>query len=69
VTVAAVVQNLEKNISTAKKIIRTVVPKISTRRTCVCATALKNAIMTDPAAIPPETRAKLALLVDKYLKE
>ena len=69
VTVAAVVQNLEKNISTAKKIIQTVVPKISTQRTCVCATALKNAIMTDPAAIPPETRAKLAFLVDKYLKE
>jgi len=68
VTVAAVVQNLEKNISTAKKIIQTVVPKISTRRTCICATALKDAIMTDPHAIPPETRAKLALLVDKYLK-
>jgi 5'-methylthioadenosine phosphorylase len=69
VTVAAVVQNLEKNISTAKKIIQMVVPKISTQRTCVCATALKNAIMTDPAAIPPETRAKLAFLVDKYLKD
>lgn len=69
VTVAAVVQNLKKNLSTAKKIVQAVVPKISTRRTCVCATALKNAIMTDPAAIPPETRAKLALLVDKYLKK
>jgi len=69
VTVAAVVQNLGKNISTAKKTIQTVVPKISTQRACICATALQNAIMTDPAGIPPETRAKLALLVDKYLKE
>ena len=69
VSVAAVVQNLGKNISTAQKTLQTVVPKISTRRACICATALQNAIMTDPAAIPPETRAKLALLVAKYLKE
>ena len=69
VTVEAVVQNLGKNISTAQKTLQTVVPKISTRRACICATALQNAIMTDPAAIPPETRAKLALLVDKYLNE
>jgi 5'-methylthioadenosine phosphorylase len=67
VTVEAVVQNLGKNIATAKKIIQTVVPKIPAQRGCICATALDNAIMTDPAAIPPETRAKLALLVDRYL--
>jgi 5'-methylthioadenosine phosphorylase len=69
VTVEAVVQNLGKNISTAKKIIQSVVPKVSTRRTCICATALQNAIMTNPAAIPRETRAMLALLVDKYIRE
>jgi 5'-methylthioadenosine phosphorylase len=69
VTVEAVVQNLGKNISTAKKIIGTVVPKISTRRTCICATALQHAIMTNPVAIAPETRTKLALLVDKYLED
>jgi 5'-methylthioadenosine phosphorylase len=69
VTVEAVVQNLAENISTAKKIIQMVVPKISTQRMCICATALQNAIMTDPVAIPPETRIKLALLVDKYLKD
>jgi 5'-methylthioadenosine phosphorylase len=69
VSVAAVVQNLAKTITTAKKIIQAVVPQVPKRRACICATALKNAIMTDPAAIPPETRAKLALLVDKYLKQ
>jgi 5'-methylthioadenosine phosphorylase len=69
VTVETVVQNLKENISTTKKIIQTVVPKISIDRACLCATALKNAIMTHPDAIPPETRSKLALLVDKYLKQ
>jgi 5'-methylthioadenosine phosphorylase len=64
-----VVQNLKKNISLAKKIIRTVVPKISAQRKCICAQALKNAIMTAADAIPSETRKKLELLVGKYLKD
>lgn len=69
VTVDAVVRNLEKNISTAKQIIQNVVPKIPATRTCDCPTALQNAIMTNPSAIPPETRQKLDLLVGKYLKK
>jgi len=69
VTVETVVQNLKKNISLAKKIIAVVVPKISNERECICARALKNAIMTDADAIPSQTRKKLDLLVGKYLKE
>jgi 5'-methylthioadenosine phosphorylase len=69
VTVEAVVQNLKKNISVAKKIIQMVVPKISKKRACICAKALKEAIMTDSAAISQETRKKLKLLVGKYLKD
>ena len=68
VNVETVVQNLKKNISTAKRIIRTVVPEISKSRACPCAEALKNAIMTEPQVIPVETRQKLELLVGKYLK-
>jgi 5'-methylthioadenosine phosphorylase len=69
VTVQKVVQNLKKNISTAKQIIQTVVPKIPEKRECLCAEALKNTIMTEPSVIPPETRQKLEPLVGKYLKE
>jgi len=68
VNVETVVQNLKKNISLAKKIIRTVVPKIPAERKCICAEALKNAIMTEAGAIPPKIRKKLELLVGKYLK-
>jgi len=68
VTVEAVVQNLKKNISKAKRIIQSVVPKISKKRTCICTRALKNAIMTESAVIPQETREKLKLLLGKYLK-
>jgi len=69
VNVETVVQNLKKNISIAKRVIQMVVPDISKKRTCLCATALKDALMTDPQVIPPETRKKLDLLVGKYLKE
>jgi 5'-methylthioadenosine phosphorylase len=68
VNVETVVQNLNKNISIAKQIIQMVVPKISKKRVCRCATALKDAIMTNIEDIPPETRKKLDLLVGKYLK-
>jgi 5'-methylthioadenosine phosphorylase len=68
VNVETVVQNLDKNISIAKQIIQIVVPQISNQRMCPCAQALKNAMMTDTSAIPPETRSKLDLLVGKYLK-
>ena len=67
VTVETVLQNLNKNISHAKRIIQAIVPKIPEKRDCLCATALKNAIMTDVHVIPKETRRKLGVLVDKYL--
>jgi 5'-methylthioadenosine phosphorylase len=68
VNVETVVHNLKKSISFAKKIIQAVVPNISDERKCICARALKEAIMTDAGAIPPETRKKLGLLVGKYLR-
>jgi 5'-methylthioadenosine phosphorylase len=69
VNVGTVIQNLNKNMSIAKRVIRMVVPDISEKRVCLCATALKDAIMTEAQVIPPETRKKLDLLVGKYLKE
>ena len=67
VTVAAVVENLGKNIGNAKRIIQAVVPKIPEARACICSSALKQAIMTTAETIPPDTRKKLGVLVDKYL--
>jgi 5'-methylthioadenosine phosphorylase len=69
VTVEAVVQNLKKNITLAKKIIAVVVPKISNARECTCARALENAMMTAVDTIPSQTRKKLDLLVGKYFKK
>ena len=69
VSVETVLRNLNKNVSHAKKILQTMVPRIPERRDCPCATALEKAIMTDVHAIPKETRKKLGVLINKYLPQ
>ena len=82
VSVELVVQNLMQNVRTSQTIIRrmassTAVARSSTRssidanwaRSCGCGSALENAIITSRDLIPPATRERLGLLVDKYLNE
>ena len=68
VTVEAIIANLNNNAALAKKVIQSVVPRIAGERACVCANALKYALLTNPAVVPAATRQKLDLLVGKYLK-
>src|SRR3954454_22250205 len=65
VTVDEIIANLVKNASNACELMRHVVARLP-RRTCKCGSALKNAIITDRAAIPPATKKKLELLIGKY---
>jgi len=69
VTVELVLQNLSHNIANAKAVIKKALAGLGPERGhgCDCGTALKNTIVTAPAAIPAATRKKLGLLVDKYL--
>ena len=67
VTVEAIIAVMQKNVGNARKLVAAVAPRLAGARGCSCGSALKNAIMTAPAEIPAGTRAKLALLVDKYL--
>lgn len=66
VTADAVVQIMNKNVATAKKIVREVVRKLP-ERTCSCKDTLKHAIVTDPKTIPAETREKLSLIIGNRL--
>jgi 5'-methylthioadenosine phosphorylase len=66
VTVEAVIQNLLKNVETAKQVLRRVVPAIAAPRTCGCAELLRNAVITNPKAFPLATRRRLDLLLGKY---
>jgi len=38
-------------------------------RSCGCLSALETALITNPEVIPAKTKAKLDLLVSKYLEE
>lgn len=68
VTVEQVIAVLHQNAENAAKVVRAAVALLP-RNDCACHGALKHAILTDCAAIPPETRQKLSLLLDKYLSK
>lgn len=67
VTIDMIVANVTRNADTAKRVIRQVVSQLPIERNCECAGALASAIITQRDAIPAETRAQLAPIIDKYL--
>ena len=67
VTIDLIVQNVMHNAETAQKVVRQVVARLPTERTCECATALAAAIITRPEAIPESTKRELAPIIGKYL--
>ncbi len=67
VSVDMVVRQLLANASAAKAALVNVVQALKDAPPSPHAGALRDAIMTSPAMIPPATRARLALLLDQYL--
>jgi len=69
VSVEGVVANLLRNVATAKDVLRRVIPRIG--KPCVggCGQALKDAVITNPAAFPPRTRKRLDLLIGHYFQK
>jgi len=68
VSLEAVIAVLNRNTQIAQQAIANLAKIIKPDRPCDCPTALANAIITNPAVIPPETRQQLDLFVGKYLK-
>jgi 5'-methylthioadenosine phosphorylase len=67
VTVDQIIAVLHQNAENAAKVVRATVAALPSERTCACASAAKYAILTQPAAIPPEAKERLKLLFGKYL--
>jgi 5'-methylthioadenosine phosphorylase len=59
VTVEQVVAVMRANVARARELIGHTLPSIALPRSCPCATAAQGALMTDPALVPAETRARL----------
>jgi 5'-methylthioadenosine phosphorylase len=71
VSVELIMGNMAHNIANAKAVVRRAVAGLDTaaEAACICHKALENTIVTRPELIPAETRARLRLLVGKYLKD
>ena len=69
VTVEAVLEIMRENVGNARRLIRDTVPLLPRTRGCGCGEALRFAIMTAPERIDAEARARLGLLLDKYLPQ
>jgi 5'-methylthioadenosine phosphorylase len=67
VTVDEIIARLHDNAETAQEILAGVAGRLTDERPCPCAHALRNALLTEPSLIPPETRERLSLLVGRYL--
>ena len=70
VTVEMIIEYLNRNSANAQGIIREAARNlVASPRECKCGSALRHAILTDPAAIPAETKKKLAAIIGKYVGE
>jgi 5'-methylthioadenosine phosphorylase len=67
VTVEEVVARLHDNARTAQAIIGRVAVTLPEDRSCPCASALKNTILTEHSRIPPAARERLRLIAGRYL--
>lgn len=68
VSVDAVIEVLNRNTQIAQDAITNLARNLQPEHECTCNSALANALITDPSVIPPETRQRLGLLIDKYLE-
>ncbi|MBN1354831.1 S-methyl-5'-thioadenosine phosphorylase [bacterium] len=67
VKIESVLQNIRANTQKVRELLVRVIPRISRERHCACATALNNAIITDPDRIPGDTKQQWKLLISKYI--
>jgi 5'-methylthioadenosine phosphorylase len=67
VEIEHVLSTLAGNVELARKTIHNVLEETSAVRSCPCASALRNAIITETKKIPKKLRADLRPIIGKYL--
>lgn len=68
VSVELILENLRLNIHNAKSIIKKAVASLPAQRSCECAHAIENCIVTQDKLIRPQLREKLRFIIGKYIK-
>lgn len=64
VTLEAVMDIMRKNVTQAQVVIKLLAPLLMGDRSCQCASAAKQAIVTDPAKIPDDVRKNLSVIFE-----
>jgi len=67
VEIESVLAVLQQNVQLAQKTIRRAATLLTAERACACASALKDAIITDRKRIPKKLRAELKPIIGKYV--
>jgi 5'-methylthioadenosine phosphorylase len=67
VTVEQIIHVLHTNADNAARLVAEAVAAAPETRNCKCGSALAHAILTDRTTVPAATKAKLELIVGKYL--
>jgi 5'-methylthioadenosine phosphorylase len=67
VSVGEILRILAQSTKIAKSAIRNAVKNLPEKRECVCATALKHALITGKKMIPEKTKKDLEPIIGKYL--
>ncbi len=62
-----VIANLKRGTESVKRIVKHAIARLPQKRECICASALKNAIITSPELIPEQVKKDLQLLIGKYI--
>jgi len=68
VTVEMLIAYLMKNSENVQRLIKKTLRGLPDKFDCGCQNALKNALITDPGVIPPETKERLKLIIGKYVR-
>ncbi len=68
VSLEMVIRTLNRNTQLAQDAIKQLIRSLPEERHCQCSSALANSLITNADAVPKETRRKLSLFVDRYLK-
>jgi 5'-methylthioadenosine phosphorylase len=66
VSVELIVARLQQNIASARTTVAGAIASLAAEGACTCGDALASAVLTAPEAAPPETRERLAFLLDRY---
>ncbi len=67
VSIGEVLRILAQSVRTAKSTIRKTIGYLPDKRECICATALKHALITNKKLIPEKTKKDLEPILGKYL--